>query len=159
LAACSDKQDLAAPKAAPHSANAVGIPLPPPRPSPTDFVEITAGDYHTCARQYNGNVYCWGSATFGQVGGLPSTPCSPAARVYVVCFPRPARVVSPAENFYTATQITAGSNHTCALAPGGAAYCWGEGNNGELGLGGFTTGTYEPTRVGTGTFSSISAGY
>src|SRR5262249_36221473 len=151
VAACSDKQDLAAPKAAPHGPNAAIIQLPP-RPSPDDFVEITAGDYHTCARRYTGHLYCWGSAVFGQVGRQPSAPCSAAAKILIPCVTKPTLVVSPADNFYTATQISVGSNHTCAIANGGAAYCWGEGNSGELGLGGYTTGTWQPTRVGTGTF-------
>src|SRR5262245_52326564 len=33
-----------------------------------DWVEITAGNYHTCARQFNGSVYCWGGNDWGQVG-------------------------------------------------------------------------------------------
>lgn len=157
LAACSDKQELAAPKA-PRSPNAAVVLLPP-RPSPNDFVEITAGDYHTCARKVNGNVYCWGSAVEGQVGGQPSGPCSPEARITIPCWTQPKLVSWPAE-FTTATQISAGGNHTCALVSGGAAFCWGSNDVGELALNGFGGFSYEPVRqtAGTGVFSSISAG-
>ena len=30
-----------------------------PRIDPETFEGITTGDYHTSARKYNGNVYCW----------------------------------------------------------------------------------------------------
>src|SRR3954454_21565276 len=43
-------------------------------PQPTDFVEITAGGSHTCARQFRGYVYCWGYHGGGQVGTLGSDP-------------------------------------------------------------------------------------
>src|SRR5438874_1904142 len=35
----------------------------------------------------------------------------------------------------TFTAVSTGVNHTCALTPAGAAYCWGWAGNGELGTG------------------------
>src|SRR3954467_332455 len=43
-------------------------------PQLTDFVEITAGGSHTCARQFRGYVYCWGYNGVGQVGTVGSDP-------------------------------------------------------------------------------------
>src|SRR5262245_14878018 len=57
--------------------------------------------------------------------------------------------------------VAAGSAHTCALTPGGSAYCWGDDIGGELGDGaahdgGFST---KPVAVAGGLhFSSIAAG-
>jgi alpha-tubulin suppressor-like RCC1 family protein len=62
--------------------------------------------------------------------------------------------------FTTATQLDAGVNHTCALAPGGAAFCWGGGRPaGQLGLG-VLTEAFAPLPVnGNIAFTSISAGW
>ncbi|HKN64973.1 MAG TPA: RCC1 domain-containing protein, partial [Gemmatimonadaceae bacterium] len=62
LSACQDDgRNLLAPQ--PDNALVPWNPSPYPKivlPNPEDFVEITAGDFHTCARKNNGNVYCWG---------------------------------------------------------------------------------------------------
>jgi alpha-tubulin suppressor-like RCC1 family protein len=118
-------------------------------PNPEDFVEITAGDYHTCARKNNGNVYCWGLASGPSTGTF-----------------------KPTLFFQGAKTVDAGSGHTCALNTAGAAYCWGAGNSGQLGFafGAITTANGVAPVVGPGyypntnipipplTFTSISAG-
>ena len=54
--------------------------------------------------------------------------------------------------------ITAGGNHTCALASGGWAYCWGRNVDGQLGDG-TTTDRLTPVAVAGGLrFLQISAG-
>jgi alpha-tubulin suppressor-like RCC1 family protein len=54
--------------------------------------------------------------------------------------------------------ISAGFRHSCALTPGGIAYCWGFNENGEIGDG-TRTERVTPTRVAGGlAFASISAG-
>ena len=49
----------------------------------------------------------------------------------------------------TLTQITAGFDTACALASTGAAYCWGDGVNGQLGNG-LGTSTAVPVLVSGG---------
>jgi alpha-tubulin suppressor-like RCC1 family protein len=49
--------------------------VPIVKPAPNDFFDITAGDYHTCAIKNNGNVYCWGLNSTGQVGIATNTLC------------------------------------------------------------------------------------
>ena len=89
---------------------------------------ITAGSYHTCAILDNGEVSCWGSGTYGQLGygntdniGDDETPDSAGA------------VNLGAGR--TATSITAGSDHTCAILDNGEVSCWGFGFYGQLGYG------------------------
>ena len=146
----------AAPSGAGHaelSVVPIPIPIPPHRyPSPSDLVEITAGDYHTCARRFDGRTYCWGLATSGQTGTSPSLGCSG-------CVPQPTQI----PNLYWVVQVEAGSFHTCARVAGGAAYCWGNGQNGQLGGGQPGAGIYgnstAPQLVSGGhVFSSIAAG-
>jgi alpha-tubulin suppressor-like RCC1 family protein len=125
-------------------------------PNPEDFIEITAGVHHTCARKNNGNVYCWGINDHGQTGTGPTTTCSG-----VNCVNRPRQV-----GLGAAMQVDAGGYHTCALDTSGAAYCWGYGNNGQVGVvsgGQFPVPVYgdfsSPMAVSGGlTFSSISGG-
>ena len=56
------------------------------------------------------------------------------------------------------TRISVGDFHGCGIVSGGAAYCWGANNSGQLGDG-TTTDRRVPTAVAGGhTFAEISAG-
>ena len=81
---------------------------------------------YTCALDSAGAAYCWGAASFGQLGngGVASVPGVPVAVV-----------TSGVLAGKVLTQIATGSGSTCALASTGAAYCWGQGVDGELGNG------------------------
>ncbi len=125
------------------------IIIRPPRPvppNPEDFVSITAGAYHTCARKVNGNTYCWGLNDRGQVGVGSSRVCTGAS-----CVDRPTFVM-------TASQVDAGNDHTCALNAAGAAFCWGNSNYGQLGNGNYGYLSQPIPVSGNLVFSSISAG-
>ena len=150
LAASCDAADPLAPPAEP-SEN-FGVIL---RPLPViDFVEITAGNYHTCVRRNDGRVYCWGMNHLAQAGDWSSTSCATG----VPCKPAPTRVTS--QTFSTAREIDAGANHTCALSSSGAGFCWGAGSLGELGIQNgvsITSNSAAPVAGGIA-FTSISAG-
>ncbi|NBU37481.1 MAG: hypothetical protein EBS32_04485 [Actinobacteria bacterium] len=110
---------------------------------------IAAGDSHTCAISDDGNVWCWGDNGFGQLGnsGFPGLDS-----------PVPVRTSGFGAG-RTATQIVAGSNHTCALANDASVWCWGSGGFNQLSNGG--TSSTDPVQVtlGTGiTASRIFAG-
>jgi prepilin-type N-terminal cleavage/methylation domain-containing protein len=95
---------------------------------------VTAGNAHNCAIA-NGAALCWGSAANGRAGnGLNSGSQPPLLG---------ARVVNNLDS--GATHISAGADHTCAIA-NGAALCWGAGGNGQIGEGALTTRA-EPTAV------------
>lgn len=163
LAACADK-DL------PTSAKTVGLssqqsspPVvfnpPPPRWRATDLVDITAGDNHTCVRQYSGRVYCWGRDDNGQAGISTSALCGGTQ-----CVNRPtqvfAQLASGGSGELIAQQIEAGDNHTCAVDLINDGYCWGDGGVGQVGFGAGLTGpvfTAMPV-AGGHKFLMISAG-
>ena len=59
----------------------------------------------------------------------------------------------------TFASLTAGDVHTCGLTSGGAAYCWGNNDGGELGDGS-TDRRLTPVAVAGGlTFASLTAGW
>src|SRR3954471_21864544 len=99
----------------------------PTDPSPTPAVtaagavwtQVTVGAQHTCALASNGHAYCWGH--FGPLG-TGSTPSGPG-------IPAPTRVAGGLQF----AQISAGTEHTCAITTEGKAYCWGRGVEGQLG--------------------------
>ena len=111
---------------------------------------ISAGGDHTCAVLDNGSVRCWGEGANGQLGYGNTTDVgddeSPASV--------PAVDLGPGR---TATAISAGPNHTCAVLDGGDIRCWGDDDSGSLGLGSLdavgdneTPGSLPPVALGTG---------
>ena len=104
------------------------------------LTKISAGTIadHTCALDTAGAAYCWGRNVLGELGdGSTTTGYFPVA-------------VDASGVFAgkTLTQITTGDSHTCALDGSGAAYCWGDNTNGELGDGS-TAGSSVPVAVDT----------
>ncbi|HEY0672863.1 MAG TPA: hypothetical protein VGD27_11375 [Longimicrobiales bacterium] len=119
---------------------------PQPVETTERFASLSAGWEHTCAITTDGRAFCWGHGAYGELGDgvSPGTATSP-------------RPVLTALRF---TQISAGGRHTCAVALGGAGYCWGANEVAQLGIG--TAGAQHdvPARVdGTFSFSDISAGW
>jgi hypothetical protein len=99
----------------------------------TPVAAVAAGGAHTCARDADGQVWCWGQRDEGEVGdGIGVDRLSPV----------PIAIGGGAK----ATAIAAGAAHTCALADGGDLYCWGRGTEGQLG-GSDTANAATPTRI------------
>lgn len=90
------------------------------------FRAISAGTSHVCALDAVGAAWCWGNNGWGQLGdgsrGVPFVweTSSPVAVAGGLAF----------------TTITAGAAHSCALTATGEAWCWGEDDEGQLGVGG-----------------------
>ena len=109
------------------------------------LTQVSAGEFHSCAIRASSTAVCWGWNTSGELG-------TGAASSAVVSTPTP---VSGNLQF---TRIAAGVRHTCALATGGRAYCWGRNAVGETGQDPFV-GTSLPTEVPSGeSFTSIGTG-
>ncbi len=120
---------------------------------------VAAGDQHTCAITTDGNVRCWGDGAAGRLGygnlaviGDNELPDS-ATTVFV-------------GSGRTATAVTAGNSHTCALLDDGSVRCWGLGTSGRLGYGDLlsigdteTPGSVAPVNLGAGrTATAVTAG-
>ena len=89
---------------------------------------IAAVNSHTCAFTSVG-VKCWGSSSYGQLGyGNTNRLTSP-----------PINAVDLGAGV-TATAISAGAYHTCALTSVGVQ-CWGRNTYGQLGSGDFIQST------------------
>lgn len=127
--------------------------IPPPPPDPNEFVEISAGFDHTCARKRDGRVYCWGVNTDKQIGNENNRTCTDENGNGRPCIPRPTLVMSAAMG------VEAGTRHTCALDNAGKAFCWGSHANGALGVARASSQEPLPLAVdGNRVFRTISAG-
>ncbi|MEZ4819027.1 MAG: hypothetical protein R3A45_03690 [Bdellovibrionota bacterium] len=106
-------------------------------------IQMTSGRYHNCALLSNGEAKCWGFNDRGQLG-LGDTQ------------DRGDDVNEMGDNLatielgtgLTATQITVGRMHTCALLSNGEAKCWGNNEYGQLGLGDAQERGDEPNEMG-----------
>jgi alpha-tubulin suppressor-like RCC1 family protein len=94
-----------------------------------DWVDVTAGQFHTCGRRDDGSLWCWGSNVYGQLGngdpGLIST--------------QPVRVVADEDGdddpWSDWVEVTAGGRQTCGRRDNGTLWCWGWREHGALGDG------------------------
>ncbi|MGH7627900.1 MAG: Ig-like domain-containing protein [Gemmatimonadales bacterium] len=108
------------------------------------FEQVSAGRRHTCGVTTAGAAYCWGDNEQDQLGDGTTIP----QRIR----PRP---VAGGLSFEA---VSAGAEHTCGVATGGAAYCWGRNEIGWLGDG-TTTDRPAPTAVSDNhSFAMVDAG-
>ena len=91
-------------------------------PEGVRFATLSAWDQHACALAESGDLYCWGSNANGRLGDSTTTDRN-----------TPVRVAAP--EGVTFSDIATGDRHSCAIATSGAAYCWGNGENGRRGDG------------------------
>jgi alpha-tubulin suppressor-like RCC1 family protein/serine/threonine protein kinase len=122
------------------------------------FLQLVAGEYHTCGLTVEGVAYCWGWNRYGELGtgnGSPQDVQSPSAV--------DTSTITGNKKF---VQLTARiSTSTCGLTADGVAYCWGSDYYGQLGNGGTAQDTWIPSAVNTAamggnkTFVQLSAGY
>lgn len=85
------------------------------------IVGISAGQYHTCAVTNDGAALCWGDNAKGELGNGTEVGSNLPVAV--------SRLSSGVGS------ISAGSRFTCATTIAGGAWCWGEGDSGQLGNG------------------------
>ena len=109
------------------------------------FTKLAVSLNASCGLTAGGVMRCWGSAGYGLYGdGVQG-----AVRL------APTVVSTGGVTF---TSIALGRQHVCAVATGGAIYCWGNNVNGQIGDGTFITRT-APAALNDGrTYSSVAAG-
>jgi alpha-tubulin suppressor-like RCC1 family protein len=109
---------------------------------------VAMGSSHALVVDSAGNVWAWGSNTYGQLG-YTASPTSV-----------PGKATFPGGTVITA--VAAGQYHSLALDQAGKVWAWGSNSSGQLGDG-TTTGTSTPEKLGTfptGTvIIAIAAGY
>lgn len=130
-------------------------PVPVPVDGDLAFTALSAGAAHTCGITAGGDAYCWGANGNGQLGAAGAGACVAAwLPDGSPCATSPVRV----ETDVTFRAISAGRNHTCAIASGGDAWCWGLGANGRLGHGTQVSAATPAPVEGGLAFRRISAG-
>lgn len=93
---------------------------PTPVSLASKVTKLVAGGSHACALTSAGEVWCWGSNSWGQVGdGTPDARKTVPSLVATLGAP--------------ATDVVAGQNHTCALLVTAAVKCWGSNSAGQIG--------------------------
>ena len=108
------------------------------------FTQISAGVGYTCGLTDGQKAYCWGyGGGTGQLGNNQG-----------------GSVAVPDSVWYDGAfaSIRAGSNHTCAVTPAGAAMCWGNNGSGQLGIGSTTHASVPELVSGSLQFTEVSPG-
>lgn len=106
------------------------------------FSSLSVGGSHSCALSNEGKAYCWGEGDAGQLGAGALTTGATPQLVDTVPLETPPEVEEegggeePEEEFVpfrAFRSLAAGKNHSCGLDLLGRAFCWGEGQEGQLG--------------------------
>ncbi|HZY41569.1 MAG TPA: RCC1 repeat-containing protein, partial [Anaerolineae bacterium] len=143
----------------------LGIGIPPARPAPVDVIGLTGvqkvvgGGGFSCALLTGGHVSCWGSNWYGTLGyqpdlGFPYSPPIGGDTWGLSPLPVPITQVTGI------TDLAAGTYHVCVLNTAGGVQCWGQGREGQLGVGYFNTSSTSPvtpTGLVTGVVSIAGA--
>jgi alpha-tubulin suppressor-like RCC1 family protein len=111
---------------------------------PSGIVQLSLGQFHSCALRGDGAVFCWGDNEFGQLGiGNKTNQSSPVA----------------VPGITSAQQIAVLVNGTCARLAGGAVECWGQDTFGAVGDGTGMAAITSPVQVpGLPPSASIAGG-
>ena len=94
----------------------------------SDLSQVALGSRHSCLLWSDGEIGCWGSNSFGQLGIGSTEDIGDEAGEMGSSM---TLVDLPSDR--TATQISAGHNTTCAILDNGRLSCWGFGSYGMLG--------------------------
>ena len=101
------------------------------------FIQLSAGDAHTCGLKLNQQVVCWGmlpSAPAGlylQISAGSSHTCALTHESAVVCWGDTVHGKCDAPPGYDFVQVAAGNSFSCGLRRNGLPECWGKNHMGQ----------------------------
>jgi alpha-tubulin suppressor-like RCC1 family protein len=123
------------------------VPVAVSLPAGTTVTAVSAGNAHSLALTSTGSVLAWGTNSNGELGNGSTTSAS-----------SPLAVLLPSGT--VATSISAGGAHSLALTSTGEVLAWGSNNDGQLGIGTFSSSSIPlASRLPAGvTATAISAG-
>ncbi len=103
-----------------------------------DFIDVSVGATvalgYSCGVRRNGEAWCWGEGSNGQLGNGATADSSVPVKVSTI------------SNFVSISANKSGSN-VCGITKDGRGYCWGTQANGQFGNG-VTAGTSSsPTQI------------
>jgi alpha-tubulin suppressor-like RCC1 family protein len=114
--------------------------------SAVQLSRVSAGRNHACGLSPTGTALCWGQDALFQLGTGDTLHVNSTTPI-------------PIKSGLSFTQISAGGDHTCALATGGTAVCWGDNVHGQVGNGTDSNAVDVPAAVGgTNVFVQITSG-
>jgi alpha-tubulin suppressor-like RCC1 family protein len=108
-------------------------------------ISVSTGGAYACGITTTGQAYCWGNQEGGRLGDGTMAPSGQYVTAPV-----------PVSGGHTFTDIAAGGDHACAIAAGGAAYCWGHNEQGQHGTGNFSNSAIPVAVSGGLSFTSIT---
>jgi len=126
--------------------NATAVAQPRQVGQSDEWRQVSAGEHHTCAVDESDALYCWGGNAERELG-LGSSMRSRS---------EPSRVGEDSDW----QSVSVGAAHSCAIkVQGGALYCWGSNDRGQLGSSGSGTSTGQPRAIQSDLrYRSVDAG-
>ena len=115
----------------------------------SDWVEVIKYSDHACGLRQDDTLWCWGRESNGQLGNGLSGGSK--------WFPQQVGTVGTGTLWSDWESIADNTfyQNTCATRQDGTAWCWGQGDEGELGDGTNTVTQTTPVQVGTVGSSTI----
>lgn len=159
-----------------------GTPIPVKGLDKLDYISVESSENHTCARNQDGEVYCWGHNGSGQLGEGKTVPrssdpllattlgfapksisvgpfftCSITDTDEIHCWGDTSFGKQFANGIGPAIHASAGYSHACALMSDGKVICWGD--NEVKQVSGSSVRTVPPTEItGISDATSVDAG-
>lgn len=125
---CWGGDDLGQLAVAPAALPTIGACSGPCSPTPVQInfpagvkIAHVAAEYHSCAVDTTGDLYCWGGNAAGELGHVSGTTGDAPCPNGTECNVTPQKVPGIAD----VVKVTIGTAATCAITTGHIAYCWG----------------------------------